>query len=126
MIAFVWCAAVVLITYTLASPLVYLITGTHTKEIIDTTSLYLRVDTLLYVVVAVVIITRNAMQGIGDNTIPIVSSGIELLTKLVSATLLTPKLGYWAIILAEPISWVLMVIPLIIRIRTHPLMKEVK
>lgn len=126
MIAFVWCAAVVLITYTLASPLVYLITGTHTKEIIDTTSLYLRVDTLLYVVVAVVIITRNAMQGIGDNTIPIVSSGIELLTKLVSATLLTPKLGYWAIILAEPISWVLMVIPLIIRIRTHPLLKEVK
>jgi len=56
----------------------------------------------------------------------VISSGIELLTKFVSAILLAPELEYWAIILAEPISWVLMVIPLIIQIRTNSLLKEAK
>ncbi len=64
------------------------------------------------------------MQGIGDTITPIVSSAIELLAKLFIAILLTPKLGYLAIILAEPISWILMVIPLLIQIRTNPLLKE--
>lgn len=123
-IAFLWCAIVILITYTIVPYLIYLVTGTHTKEIIDTASLYLRVDTLLYVITAVIIIVRNAMQGIGDTITPIVSSAIELLAKLFIAILLTPKLGYLAIILAEPISWILMVIPLLIQIRTNPLLKE--
>lgn len=123
-LAFLWCGIVILITYTIVPYLIYLITGSQTKEIIDTASLYLRVDTLLYVITAVIIIIRNAMQGIGDSITPIISSGIELLTKLAVAIILTPKLGYWAIILAEPISWILMVIPLLIQMRINPMLKE--
>lgn len=115
-IAFVWCWVVVVITYTIVPTLVYGVTGTRTKEILDTASLYLRVDTSFYVVVAVVIIIWNVLQGIGNNTVPIISSGIELLTKVAAAVVLAPKLGYWAIILAEPISWILMVIPLLIQL----------
>ncbi len=122
-LAFAWCGIVILITYTIVPFLVQLVTGTQEKEIIDTASLYLRVDTLLYFVTAVIIIVRNAMQGIGDSVTPIVSSGIELLAKVGVAALLAPKLAYWAIILAEPISWVLMVIPLLIQMRRNPVLR---
>lgn len=122
-LSFAWCLAVILITYTMVPYLVQMITGTQIREIIDTASLYLRVDTLLYIVTAVIIIVRNAMQGVGDSVTPIISSGIELLSKVVVAALLAPVMGYWAIIWAEPISWILMVIPLLIQFRTNPVLK---
>jgi Na+-driven multidrug efflux pump len=122
-LSFGWCAIVILITYTIVPQLVHLVTGTKIQEIIDTASLYLRVDTLLYFVTAIIIIVRNAMQGIGDSVTPIVSSGIELAAKVAVAALLVPQLDYWAIILAEPISWVLMVIPLLIQVKKNPVLK---
>lgn len=123
-IAFAWCGIVVVIAYTIVPTLVYGVTGTHKKEILDIASLYLRIDTSFYVVVAVVIIIRNVLQGIGNSTVPIISSGIELLTKVAAVVVLAPKFGYWAIILAKPISWILMVIPLLIQLWTTPVWKE--
>ena len=67
---------------------------------------------------ALISILRNALQGLGDKVTPIFSSFIELLGKVLVVVFLTPKLKYMGIILAEPIVWVLMVIPLIIRMRS--------
>lgn len=123
-LSFAWCVCVVVMTYTMVPHLIRLVTGTSVTEIIDTASLYLRVDTLLYAVTAVIILVRNAMQGIGDSKTPIISSAIELISKVVVAVLLAPSLGYWAIILAEPISWLLMVIPLLVQLRKNPILRS--
>lgn len=123
-VAFLWCVLVVILSYTIVPWLVYMVTGSHVDEIIDTASLYLRVDTLLYFITAVIIIVRNCMQGIGDSVTPIVSSLVELLSKVAVAAFLAPRFGYWAIIWAEPISWVLMVIPLIIMIVKNPVVNS--
>jgi len=125
-VAFLWCVLVVILSYTIVPWLVYMVTGSHVEEIIDTASLYLRVDTLLYFITAVIIIVRNCMQGIGDSVTPIVSSFVELLSKVIVAAFLAPRFGYWAIIWAEPISWVLMVIPLIIMIVRNPVVNPEK
>ena len=71
-------------------------------------------------------VIRNPMQGIGDRVTPLVSSTIELIGKVLVVILLVPKLGYMGVILAEPIVWVLMVIPLIVQIIRNPLLKEKK
>ena len=47
---------------------------------------------------------------------PIISSGLELVGKVLIALLLTPVIGYWGIIISEPIVWAVMVVPLIISI----------
>lgn len=65
----------------------------------------------------------KCMQGIGDSITPVISSSLELLCKVLVAVFLTPYLGYWAIIWSEPISWVIMVIPLLIRIANNPVLK---
>lgn len=114
---FVWSAIVFVMSLTIVPFLVQAVTATEVPKIIETATFYLRVNTSLYWVTAVIIIIRNTMQGIGDSKTPIISSFIELATKVLVAMLLAPKLGYLAIILSEPISWVLMVIPLIVKWR---------
>ena len=119
-----WCVLVVIASYTISPYLVQLVTATKIQEVIDTAALYLRIDTLFYMVPAVISIFRNALQGLGDHKTPIISSGIELIGKVMVVLLLTPRLQYMGIILAEPIVWILMVIPLIIRILTIPALKN--
>ena len=101
-----------------------MVTGTSFEEIVKTAEKYLRINTLFYFVPTVIAILRNAMQGIGDLITPIFSSLIELVGKVMIAFFLAPKIHYMGIIIAEPIVWVLMVIPLIIMIIRNPIFKE--
>jgi putative MATE family efflux protein len=125
-ISWVWCALTVLLSYTVVPGLVKLITATEQEQIIDTASLYMQMDTILYFVTAVICILRNAMQGIGDSVTPIISSFLELLCKFLVAVFLTPYWGYWAIIWSEPISWVIMIIPLLINAYRNPVLHKGK
>lgn len=122
--SWIWCALLIVFIYSFAPPLLRFITSTDVPEIIDTAALYLRVNCILYCVTAVISIFRNALQGLGVHKTPIVSSAIELLGKVGVVILLAPRIGYMGIILSEPIVWVLMVIPLIIRLMKHPAMKK--
>lgn len=112
-----WCAAVIVISYTIVPILIKAITSTNVDEVIQTGTLYLRVDTLLYFVAATITILRNSLQGIGEHITPIISSTIELIGKFLTVIFLAPLLGYMGIIISEPIVWVLMVIPLIVKIK---------
>ena len=55
----------------------------------------------------------------GDHLTPVISSGLELAGKVLIALILTPIIAYWGIIVAEPIVWAIMVIPLIISMIRH-------
>lgn len=126
LVSFVWSIGMMVLSYTVAPKLIYLVTATNEVEVIDIACKYLRIDTLFYFFPAMISIIRNAMQGIGDHITPIISSGIELVGKFLIATLLAPKIGYMGIIVAEPIVWVLMVLPLIVQIIRNPLLKKAK
>ena len=108
LLSWVWSAVVVIAVYTVAPFLIQLISGATTQEIIETAELYLKVDTPFYFVLGIVIVVRNAMQGLGRKLIPMVSSGIELVGKLIVAWVLADRMGYWGIIISEPATWILM------------------
>ena len=71
----------------------------------------------------VIVILRNSMQGFGDRVIPVFSSCIELAGKIMFAFVFAPMFAYWGIIWAEPMVWIAMVIPLIVKV-VHVLKKE--
>jgi hypothetical protein len=48
----------------------------------------------------------------------------ELITKVVVAFILAPAIGYWGIIISEPIAWAIMVIPLIVDLLRNPVLKQ--
>ncbi len=112
--SYIWCVIVMLASYTICPYLIVAITDTSIQEVIDTACLYQRFDTLFYLLVPTITVLRNSLQGMGDHITPIFSSGLELAGKVLIAMLLTPVIGYWGIIISEPVVWAVMVIPLII------------
>ena len=125
LLTWAWCILVVLMAFTIAPFIIRTITATTEQEIVDTACLYLRFNTSFYFVPAVICLFRNAMQGFGDSKTPVFSSSLELLAKVVAALLFAPALGYWGIIIAEPIAWTIMVIPLIVNTVRNPIFKKV-
>lgn len=125
-ITWIWCGFIIILCYSFAPNLIYLVTGTKNYEIIATSEKYLRINTIFYFVPASISILRNAMQGIGDHITPIISSGLELIGKVSIVIFLVPSLKYFGIIISEPIVWVVMVIPLIVKIISNPIFKKKK
>ena len=117
LLTFIWCTAVIVVANTLSPVIINAITATSEPEVIDTATLYLRINTALYYIPAVICLFRQGMQGFGDNITPLISSSMELIVKVLAAVLLAPAIGYMGIIVAEPIAWIVMVIPLIISMR---------
>lgn len=113
----VWSAGMIVLSYTAAPQLIHMVTGTDRQQVLRTGAQYLKFDTLFYFAPAAICVLRNALQGLGEHRIPVWSSFIELAGKVLIAFFLTPVLQYWGIIVAEPIVWILMVIPLIVQIR---------
>ena len=108
--SYIWCLIVLVASYTICPYLIVAITDTSIQEVIDTACLYQRFDTCFYVLVPTITILRNSLQGMGDHVTPIISSGLELVGKVLIALLLTPVIGYWGIIISEPIVWAVMVV----------------
>lgn len=123
LVTFVWCTGVIISAYTVAPWLIRTVTATQKKDIIDTASLYLRVNTPFYYVPTVICLFRNSMQGFGDNGTPVISSSLEMIGKVLIALLLAPAIGYYGIIVAEPIVWFIMVIPLVVNMVRSPVLK---
>lgn len=109
-----WIVLVQIMSWTICPYLIKAIIAVDVKEIVDTAVLYQRVDTSFYIIAALITLFRNTLQGMGDHITPVISSGLELLGKVVIAFTLAPVIGYWGIIVAEPIVWAIMVIPLVI------------
>ena len=120
----IWCTLNIVTSYTIGDWLVWLVTGSRKEEVIYNATLYLKVDTLFYYVTAVICIVRNAMQGLGERIVPLISSSLEMIGKIVIATTLVPGFGYYGVIAAEPIVWFIMVIPLLLKIIRMPLWKR--
>lgn len=124
LLCWAWCILVVIIVFTICPFLIQLITATKEPEILHTASLYLKVNTIFYFIVVVICLSRNAMQGFGNNKTPVFSSSLELLTKVVIAFVLAPAIGYWGIIISEPVAWAIMVIPLVVNLLKNPVLKQ--
>lgn len=124
LIAAIWSVAVFIICHTVEGALIRFVASTTDVEVIYWGSMYLKVDMSFIIVCGVIVILRNSMQGFGDRVIPVFSSCIELAGKIVFAFVFAPMFAYWGIIWAEPVVWIAMVIPLIVKV-VHTLKKEI-
>lgn len=122
----IWCTLAIAASYTIGPWLVHLVTGSTNAVVVKNATDYLKFDTLFYYVTAVICVVRNAMQGLGEHITPLVSSALEMVGKIVIAMTLVPLWGYTGVIVAEPLVWFIMVIPLLVRIFRMPVLKEQK
>ncbi len=106
--------------YLFGEPLLIWVTATENPAIVEPSVMYLKVSVWLFYVLGPLFVMRCTLQGMGRKVIPLVSSLLEMVIKVLSAGLLVPALGYLGVALTEPISWVVMIIPLIVAYFVKP------
>lgn len=106
--------------------LIKLISGSDSAVILENGSKFLRVVAPFYAVLGILLQTRFALQGIGSKMLPLVSSVIECVGKIVFTFFLIPVFRYDAVIWCEPIIWCLMAIQLLTSFYTNPYIKETR
>jgi len=110
-----------------ASPLLMrLLSGSNEIIVIENGARYLRINSPFYLILGMLLNFRFALQGIGKKIIPLVSSIIELTGKVVFAFLLVPSLGYFGVILCEPVIWCVMFIQLLYSFYSDPYIRGYK
>ncbi|MBQ7782985.1 MAG: MATE family efflux transporter [Oscillospiraceae bacterium] len=112
-ICWIWSAIAVIAGYLAAPFIIKWIAGTDEQFIIDLASQYMRVNTPFYFVLAVLIVMRSSLQGLGRKTIPVASSIIEMIGKTLVAFIAAPALGYFGVMISEPAVWFFMTILLV-------------
>lgn len=114
LMTFVWSALVVVVTYLFARPIITMMASTTEPAIVDTAVRYLRWDTPFYCVLCIVLVVRNVLQGLNVKIMTLFSSVLELIGKVVVVLVFAPKIGYFAVILSEPLIWIVMMFWLIL------------
>ena len=100
----VWVAAVNVIVLLWADDLVRLATGSGNAGVVGAGSLYLRVDAPFYTGIAVLIILRCALQGMGGRLFSLGEGVLELAGNVVFALFVVPSMGYMGVCLCEPVT----------------------
>ena len=77
-------------TFTLAPAAIRLLTGSSNPEVISNGLLYLRVSIPMIPPMAVLVILRNALQGMQHLKAPLICSTLELIGKVIFAIWLVP------------------------------------
>ncbi len=109
-----------------AKPLVQFITGSTEPVVLNNASMYLCVAGPFYAVLGVLLQTRSALQGIGEKLLPIISSVIEMVGKIVFTIVFIPRFGYMAVIFCEPIIWCAMTAQLLFCYYRNPFIRGEK
>ena len=126
MVAIIW-TIFIAITLFFASPaLNELISGSTDPALISNASLYNRISSTFYPVLAVLLVLRNSLQGLGQKITPLISSFIELFGKVLFVLFIIPSTGYMGVIFCEPLIWVPMTIQLYYSYKHQPIIQSLK
>ena len=106
-------AAVVLMNFG-AQWMVQLISGSSEPIVLENGARYLLWNAPFYAVLGVLLCTRYALQSLGQKVLPLFSSVIELVGKVIFVLVFIPKFQYNAVILCEPIIWCFMALYLVL------------
>ena len=93
--------------------MVRLISGSTEPLVLENGARYLLWNAPFYAVLGVLLCTRYALQSLGQKVLPLFSSVIELVGKVIFVLVFIPKFQYNAVILCEPIIWCFMALYLV-------------
>lgn len=109
-----------------ATNLVQLISGSTEPVVINNGSLYLKIVGPFYMILGILMQTRYALQGIGQKMLPLISSVIEFVGKIIFVIAFIPQFGYMAVIFCEPVIWCVMAIQLVYSFYSNSYIKKFK
>ena len=94
--------------------MVKLISGSGEAVVLENGAKYLIWNAPFYAVLGVLLSTRYALQSLGQKVLPLFSSVIEFVGKILFVLFFIPRFAYDAVILCEPIIWCFMTVELVL------------
>lgn len=122
--SFLWGITAAVLMVLFAEPLTVLLSGSTDSGVIANCRNYMIINAPFYGVLGTMFIFRYTLQGVGQKAMPLVSGVIELIGKIVFVMLLIPKMGYWGVIICEPIIWSMMCLQLLVSYYRNPYLKK--
>ena len=101
----VWSVISFFVLWFLGAKATVLITGTGNAEVVRNTAMYLRINAPFYFVLGILFVLRFSIQSINRKIPPLISSAMELGTKIAAAFVFIPMWKYTGACIAEPLSW---------------------
>lgn len=116
----------VLLVNIFAPYLIHFISGSEETVIIKNGTMYLRVVAPAFLLLGIISDTRTALQAMGSKVLPVMSSIIELIGKILFVVLFVPKFHYQAVIFCEPVIWCFMAVELVLSLWRNPHIQAAK
>ena len=67
---------------------------------------FLTVNGSTYIILAVLLVYRNVLQGLGQSVVPTIAGAMELVMRAGAAIFLCAHLGFLGACLANPLAWI--------------------
>lgn len=103
----IWSVFTFFILWFFGGQIARLVTGSASQVVFDNTQMYLRINAPFYFVLGLLFTLRFSIQSVDRKMPPIISSSMELASKIAAAYLFIPLWGYLGVCIAEPLSWTL-------------------
>ncbi|MBO5999252.1 MAG: MATE family efflux transporter [Lachnospiraceae bacterium] len=97
-----------------APTLIRLVSGSNDPIVVENGARYLRFTTPCVMILATMNCTRMPLLAIGNKIVPVVAGLVEFVWKVIFVIFMIPRYGYNAVIVAEPLIWVCMLIWLLL------------
>lgn len=104
----IWGVFSCVVVYATGDWLIRILTGTEDPDILSNAVMAMRISLPFFPILGVLQCLRTAMQSMGYKNVPVMSSCIELIMKILGAILLIPSYGYFGACITEPLTWTAM------------------
>lgn len=126
LLAISWGIVITVVLFFIAPLLVKILSGSSEAIVINNGARYLRINSPFYGVLGILLNLRYSLQGLGKRILPLISSIIEFVGKIIFVILVIPRMNYLGVILCEPIIWCFMTAQLIYSFYNNPYIKKFK
>lgn len=114
LVSLIWSALFLVALLLFAEPIIYALTGSSNPVIMANALMNLRINMVFFFPLGVLLILRTSLQGIGHKILPLVSSSLELIFKVLAAFVFVPLWGYLGASIAEPFTWLICMVFLLV------------
>ena len=101
----VFCVLALMILYPFGSTIALLFVDSTEVEVLALVETYLHINTLFYVLLGILYVLRNSIQGMGYGILPMFAGIFELVGRCIVAFVLVGSLGFVGVTLANPVAW---------------------
>ena len=109
MMDIIFAIGITIFVYLFSKNMIHLMSGSESEIVLHNGSTYLKIASPFFTILGILFNLRYALQALGEKLIPLVSSIIEFFGKIIFVIFIVPKLGYFGVMICEPLIWIVMV-----------------